>query len=87
MTNVLVTGATTPLGAALIEKLVADERTKSVLAVGAERASEVTLPSDKRITYQRVDLTRVRTRSRRAHKRLIGSGLLPAEGLPTEYIQ
>lgn len=59
--KILVTGATTPLGRAVIERLLADPSVGRVLAVGAE-ASAPDLPSDgPRFTYQRVDLTRPRS--------------------------
>jgi len=56
--RVLVTGATAPLGAALVQALLATDRVEFVLAVGREH--EATLPSDPRLLYRAVDLTRRR---------------------------
>ena len=60
--RVLVTGATTPIGAALIRRLLADQTTERVLAVGREPASAAArlLPADPRLTYETVDLRRPR---------------------------
>ncbi|MFW6197925.1 MAG: NAD-dependent epimerase/dehydratase family protein [Myxococcota bacterium] len=60
MNATLVTAATTPVGRAIIEALVADPSWGPVLAVAAEPESQARLPADPRITYARVDLTRDR---------------------------
>jgi UDP-glucose 4-epimerase len=58
--NVLVTGATTPLGRAIVAQLLASRDLGHVLAVGQERWGPG-LPSDgARFTYERTDLTRAR---------------------------
>jgi UDP-glucose 4-epimerase len=54
----MVTGATAPLGAALVEALLADHEVEVVLAIGRER--EAALPADPRVIYRCVDLTRPR---------------------------
>lgn len=56
--RVMVTGATAPLGAAVVETLLATAGVELVLAVGRER--DATLPSDPRLLYRAVDLTRPR---------------------------
>lgn len=56
--SVLVTGASTPLGLALVTSLADDARVKRVLAVGAERAW--TGPVRSKLTYACTDLTRSR---------------------------
>jgi UDP-glucose 4-epimerase len=58
---VLVTGATTPIGRALVEALLADRDTAAVLAVGAE-PDPVRLGDGRaaRYRYRQVDLTRSR---------------------------
>lgn len=59
--NVLVTGATTPLGRAIVERLLALSEVGHVLAVGAEHWGPG-LPSDgARFSYEQVDLTRPRS--------------------------
>lgn len=59
--NVLVTGATTPLGRAIIDRLLATPQVGQVLAVGAEHWGPG-LPSDgTRFHYEQVDLTRPRS--------------------------
>jgi len=59
--NVLVTGATTPLGRAIVDGLLATRNVGHVLGVGAELWGPG-LPSDgTRFTYERVDLTRARS--------------------------
>lgn len=58
--NVLITGATTPLGRALVGALLGSREVGHVLAVGAELWGPG-LPSDgSRFSYERVDLTRER---------------------------
>ena len=66
MSGVLVTGATTPVGHALVEALVADPNVDVVLAV----AREPRWPgrSDRKLTYLSADLTR----SRRIRRLLFG---------------
>jgi UDP-glucose 4-epimerase len=56
--KVLVTGATAPLGAALVEALLAAPEVELVLAAG--RAPRAPLPSDRRLVYRGRDLTRPR---------------------------
>jgi UDP-glucose 4-epimerase len=59
--NVLVTGATTPLGRAIVQDLLAAPGVGHVLAVGAELWGTA-LPSDgARFTYHCVDLTHTRS--------------------------
>jgi UDP-glucose 4-epimerase len=65
--SVLVTGASTPIGAALVSALVA-AGTERVLAVGLEPAPP--LPTHERVFYRRVDLTRHRS----LHDLLFGIG-------------
>lgn len=61
MTAVLVTGATTPLGRALVHALLADPRVDRVLAVGLEAAEDSGLDTDQPgLHYARVDLSRPR---------------------------
>ncbi len=59
MNHVLVTGATTPLGVALVHHLAADPGVGRVLAVGIESGAPALLVSDK-VTYVRADLCRAR---------------------------
>lgn len=61
MSGVLITGATTPIGHALIRALLADPACERVLAVGAEE-QPATLPAygSDRVVYERADLTRPR---------------------------
>ncbi|HEX2691034.1 MAG TPA: NAD-dependent epimerase/dehydratase family protein [Kofleriaceae bacterium] len=56
--RVMVTGATAPLGAALVEALLATAGVEFVLAVGREH--DTALPPDPRLLYRTVDLTRPR---------------------------
>jgi UDP-glucose 4-epimerase len=59
--NVLVTGATTPLGRAVVDRLLAAREVGHVLAVGAEHWGPG-LPSDgARFHYEQIDLTRPRS--------------------------
>lgn len=61
MTGVLVTGATTPVGNALLRRLRDDPRVEHVLAVGAEPRDQATLPDlGDKLAYLPVDLTRSR---------------------------
>ena len=57
MTRVLVTGATTPIGRALIHRLVQDPKVEQVLAAGFEETDEI----QGRVTYHRCDLARMRS--------------------------
>jgi len=66
--NVLVTGATTPLGVALVDKLLADPGVGHVLAVGLELDAVPDACPRPRFTYQALDLTR----SRAVHDLLFG---------------
>ncbi len=66
--NVLVTGATTSLGVAIVEELLADPRVGHVLAVGLERDAVPGPCTRARFTYQAIDLTR----SRAVHDLLYG---------------
>lgn len=67
--NVLVTGATTPLGIMIVEGLLADARVGQVLAVGLEPDAVPASCSRSRFQYQAVDLTR----SRAVHDLLFGT--------------
>ena len=67
--NVLVTGATTPLGVAIVEDLLADPSVGHVLAVGLERDAVPTGCPRPRFTYQAIDLSR----SRAVHDLLFGT--------------
>ncbi len=58
MSRVLLTGATTPLGARLADALVAEGL--SVLAIGVEPPGEAPLVLSDQLQYQQVDLTRSR---------------------------
>ncbi len=55
--RVVVTGATTPLGAAIVKQLLADADVTRVLAIGLEAQVPST---DPRLVYRATDLTRVR---------------------------
>lgn len=60
--RVLVTGATTPLGARIVRALLLRSRTvERVIAVGIERGDEAFSDLGGRLDYHRVDLTRTRT--------------------------
>lgn len=61
MSRVLVTGATAPVGEALVHRLSADPEVEAVLAIGREppeRAHPVSALA--KVTYRQVDLTRFR---------------------------
>ncbi|MCC6874216.1 MAG: NAD-dependent epimerase/dehydratase family protein [Sandaracinaceae bacterium] len=58
MTGVLVTGASTPVGQALVESLMADPRVERVLAVAAEPRWQGA--SSTKLTYLHADLSRSR---------------------------
>ena len=61
MTRVLITGATTPAGLALIRRLVEDPGVDAVVAVGREPASDWRALFDSPVVhYHQVDLTRER---------------------------
>ena len=55
---VLVTGATTPLGRALVERLLADDSVSGVLAAGIE--AEADFEPHARLAWHQADLTRAR---------------------------
>lgn len=67
--RVLVTGATSPAGEALVRALLADPGIDHVVAVGLD-AQPVLLPTSPRLTYAACDLTRTRA----AHDLLFGIG-------------
>lgn len=67
MRGVLVTGATTPIGATLVRGLLADPDLERVVAVGIEESGPG-LPEDARLHYVRADLSRYRS----AHDLLFG---------------
>src|SRR6185503_5523402 len=58
--KVLVTGATAPLGEAVVGALLAARDVELVLAIGRDPAPSPALPSDPRLVYRAVDLTRPR---------------------------
>ena len=59
--RILVTGATTPIGAALVRQLLASGAAEHVLACGREaEAPPGILPASPALRYQQVDLTRPR---------------------------
>jgi UDP-glucose 4-epimerase len=61
MKSVMVTGATTPLGAAIVEQIIKDKRAHTVLAVGAELYEDVRgLFPDSAVVYLQADLTHTR---------------------------
>lgn len=60
MRRILVTGATAPIGAALVRRLARDESVEQVLALGREREAGMSIESSKKVTYRQVDLTRFR---------------------------
>lgn len=61
MRRVLVVGATTPIGRALVEALLGDPATAMVLAVGAEpNPLPLGVQASERYRYRQVDLTRPR---------------------------
>lgn len=69
MSGLLLTGATTPLGRALVRKALERGEHDRILAVGAEPPEMVDLEvEDARLSYRRVDLTR----SRSVHDLLFG---------------
>ena len=61
MRSVLVTGATTPIGEALVRRLLANKRVKHILAVAAEPKGRTAFRNaPARLTYFPLDLTRQR---------------------------
>ncbi|HNF97525.1 MAG TPA: hypothetical protein PK493_09525, partial [Pseudomonadota bacterium] len=61
MKSVMVTGATTPLGAAIVEQIIKDKRAHTVLAVGAEPYEDVRgLFPHSAVVYLQADLTHTR---------------------------
>ncbi len=58
--NVLVTGASNPIGERLVRILLADSRVKQILAVCGADPSTLPLPRDDRLQYVQVDLRRTR---------------------------
>lgn len=76
--KVLVTGATTPLGVAIVEGLLAESRVDHVFAVGLERDAGPDRFGHERFTYQAIDLTR----SRAVHDLLFG----PARALGIDTV-
>ena len=61
MNGVLLTGATTPIGRALVQRLLRDPAVGHVLAIGAEPPGSTGLPEwAPKLTFRRVDLTRTR---------------------------
>lgn len=76
---VLVTGATTPIGRALVEALLDDPGVSRVLAVGVERREACGLPVEREgLSYLQADLTR----AREVHDLLYG----PATALDAQVI-
>jgi UDP-glucose 4-epimerase len=61
VSGVLVTGATTPFGRALVDSLLAQPQGGHVLAVGIEVPERAGFPTAERLTYLQVDLTRPRS--------------------------
>ena len=59
MTRYLITGATTPIGRALIRDLLQDDDTQRIIAVGGEATRDV--EGDGRLTRLHVDLRRERS--------------------------
>ena len=64
MMNVLVTGATTPVGGALVRGLLGDADVGCVLAVGVEQFAKGLPPVSERFRYLCLDLTRSRNMRR-----------------------
>ncbi|MCX5740989.1 MAG: NAD-dependent epimerase/dehydratase family protein, partial [Proteobacteria bacterium] len=73
--NVLITGATTPLGEALIDHLLEHKTTGTILAIGRETEGRWT---DRRVSYLAIDLRRPRA----VHDLLEG----PAQELAIEAV-
>ncbi|MGE0789157.1 MAG: NAD-dependent epimerase/dehydratase family protein [Sandaracinaceae bacterium] len=60
MSRYLITGATTPIGDALIRELLKRDDCARIVAVGAEPIRARAMEIDGRVKYERVDLTRER---------------------------
>lgn len=58
--RVMITGATTPIGAAIVDQLLADDDVELVLAVGREERRPEAADDARRIVYRRIDLTHQR---------------------------
>jgi UDP-glucose 4-epimerase len=56
--KIMVTGATTPLGAAIVERLLATDDVELVLAIGRE--PQAAIDADGRLVYREIDLTHPR---------------------------
>lgn len=76
--KVLVTGATTPLGGAIVEALLGESQVDHVLAIGLERDAFRQRLGHDRFTYEAMDLTR----SRAVHDLLFG----PARALGIDTV-
>ena len=61
MSRYLLTGATTPIGEALVRELLRDDGTQVILTVGAEPLRRRAVEVDGRVRYERLDLTRERS--------------------------
>lgn len=61
MSRYLLTGATTPIGQALVRRLLQEKDTELIFAVGAEPYRPRAIEVDGRVRYVRVDLTRERS--------------------------
>ena len=70
MSAYLITGATTPVGESLIKRLLEDDQTERIVAIGIEAEAPRRAPFflEERIVYKRCDLTR----SRRLRRLLFG---------------
>ena len=88
MKSVMVTGATTPLGAAIVEQIIKDKRAHTVLAVGAEPYEDVRgLFPDSAVVYLQADLTHTRELRNLLERALIESGGEPIEPRHLHFLQ